>query len=168
MKDNNINTETESTFEGIADMQCYVQDITHNEIVQFGAKWLKKHRQNLYLYNCPIVATELHCSNNTGEIVDIIGFNSSNSILIEVKVSRADFLADKKKEFRNEAHLGVGQFRYYLAPKGIIAEKDLPLNWGLLEFENNKIEIIVQAEKQGCNLESERSIMYSLLRRSCT
>ena len=49
---------------------------------------------------------------------------------MEVKVSRSDFLADRKKPHRQQG--GVGSFRYYMCPEGLIDIKDLPHGWGLL------------------------------------
>ncbi|WP_143209781.1 adenylosuccinate synthase [Salmonella enterica] len=52
------------------------------------------------------------------------------SVLGEVKVSRSDFLRDKHKPHRQ--HGGLGDYRYYMCPEGIINISDLPDRWGLL------------------------------------
>lgn len=77
-----------------------------------------------------MVVTEL-CT--TGETPDALGWRGTHSTLIECKTSRADFVADQKKEFRRCPSLGVGNRRYYMAPKGLLDVRDLPDNWGLLE-----------------------------------
>ena len=43
---------------------------------------------------------------DTGERPDALGFRNGVSCLIEVKVTRADFLADKKKRFRQDTTMG--------------------------------------------------------------
>lgn len=73
-----------------------------------------------------------------GEIPDAIGWRPfkhqrCGSILVEVKVSRADFLADANKPHRKDPTIGMGNYRYYLAPEGVLTLEDLPEKWGLIE-----------------------------------
>lgn len=72
------------------------------------------------------------------ERVDAILFTSGSSFLIETKISRSDFLADKKKPFRNDPSLGVGTYRYYACPEGLIKIDELPEKWGLIEIPEQK------------------------------
>jgi len=67
------------------------------------------------------------------EIPDAIGFRYDDSVVIEVKVSRADFIKDKSKPHRLEPASGMGRFRYFMAPAGVIKAAELPDSWGLLE-----------------------------------
>ncbi len=64
------------------------------------------------------------------ERVDAILFRSGASFLIETKISRSDFKADFKKDFRKEG--GVGKYRYYACPEGLIRPEELPEKWGLI------------------------------------
>lgn len=140
---------------------------SHNNLVEIAAKWLKKHKNNAVIPNCPYIAKDLTTNTYSGEIPDVIGWNYWTSVLIEVKVSRRDFLKDKKKEFRNKPELGMGEFRYYCCPEGIIKEEELPNNWGLLYLnENNKIETIKLANQVNSNLVCERTVLLSILRRN--
>lgn len=59
--------------------------------------------------------------------------------MVEVKVSRSDFLADKRKKFRGNPKPGVGDWRFYLSPEGVVNEEDLPEGWGLLHYKNGKV-----------------------------
>lgn len=73
-----------------------------------------------------------------GEVPDAIGWRPykqarSGSVVVEVKVSRADFLADAKKPHRKDGQHGMGTYRYYMAPEGIISVSELPEKWGLVE-----------------------------------
>ena len=73
-----------------------------------------------------------------GEIPDAIGWrpyahNGCGSTLVEVKVSRSDFLSDAKKQHRASHENGMGVYRYYMAPVGLIAVEELPHRWGLIE-----------------------------------
>ncbi|MAX51433.1 MAG: hypothetical protein CMH22_05595 [Methylophaga sp.] len=140
--------------------------MTHSEIVKISAKWLKKHNKNILVPNCPTVLSEFSSATVTGEIPDIIGFCSWASVLIEVKTSRSDFLADKKKKFRKNCELGVGEFRYFCCTENLISVRELPSNWGLLYLIDDKIEIIQKAVKQTANLNCERTLLLSLIRRN--
>lgn len=69
--------------------------MTHSELIEIGYRWLLKHT------SCGVAFKELRAICPNGEIPDVIGFGGfGHSVLIEVKISRADFLADKKKIFR--------------------------------------------------------------------
>lgn len=54
--------------------------------------------------------------------------------LIEVKTSRADFLADAKKSHRqcSTPDAALGNWRFYLCSEGLIEPAELPEKWGLL------------------------------------
>ncbi len=137
--------------------------MTHQQITSKAAKWLKKHDRNILVPNCSIVETEIKSVHK--EIPDIIGWCSWASVLIEVKTSRADFFKDFKKPFRANEHEGIGDFRYYICPTGLIKEEELPALWGLLYIdEKGKIEIIKKAEKQSANHYNERNILTSIIR----
>jgi hypothetical protein len=140
--------------------------MNHKELTLKASRWLKKHSNNTVIPNCREVATEISCANATGEIADVIGWCSWTSVLIEVKVSRSDFKRDSKKIFREYADMGMGEFRYYICPTDLIKIDELPPNWGLLYYSKDcGIKIIQKAERQQANLQSERTLLLSLLRR---
>lgn len=67
------------------------------------------------------------------ETPDVIGWHGNGgSILIECKVSRSDFLADKNKVFRRDEDLGMGDVRYFAAPIGLLCADEMPAGWGLV------------------------------------
>ena len=137
---------------------------SHDELSVIVSKWLKKHEQNILIPNCATVAIDMKTLEQ--EKPDVIGWNGSCSVMIEVKVSRSDFLCDFKKPFRKNAERGVGQYRYYCCPYGLIKENEVPENWGLLYLnDKNKIEIIKVAEIQKSNMIAERNILISMIRR---
>jgi hypothetical protein len=81
-------------------------------------------------------------------------------------VSRSDYFADKKKEFRSVSEKGMGEFRYYICPKGMLEEAEVPVAWGLLYCDDEgNIEIVRKAIKQSSNLDAERTLLLSLIRR---
>ena len=141
-----------------------VRRVTHSELCLISSKWLKRHAQNITIPNCATVTVDMKTIEQ--EIPDVIGWNGSSSVLIEVKVGRGDFLKDHKKPFRQICEKGVGQFRYYCCPNGLIKENERPDKWGLLYLnDRNKIEIIKVAEIQKANLTAERNMLISLIRR---
>lgn len=138
----------------------------HKRITIKASKWLQKHERNLSIPNCPHIAIELVTPTITGEVPDVIGWCYWTNVLIEVKVSRNDFFADAKKAFRLVSEEGVGEFRYYCCPAGLIKNIEVPDSWGLLYLNHKgKIEIIKVAERQEANLTCERGILLSMLRR---
>lgn len=130
--------------------------MSHAELINRAAKWLRSR--------CVIVATDLVTG---GETPDAIGWQGSGvTILVEAKASRADFLSDKRKYFRRDPRRGVGELRYYIAPKGMLSLEDLPEGWGLLEVcgkvIRQKVEATMFAE---LDKRAETRMLLSLLRR---
>src|SRR5580700_5421882 len=109
----------------------------HAQLVARAADWLR-HR-----YGCGIVLSEQYCA--TGEVPDVIGWKAScQSVLVECKVSRSDFLADANKAFRLKPEEGLGSKRVYMAPAGMILASELPRHWGLLECRGREVELVVK------------------------
>lgn len=133
----------------------------HRELCLLAAKWLR--RSKLTSPSCPYVAVELVTASQ--ESPDVFGWNYWATVLIEVKVSRSDFLADAKKSFRQQPEEGVGAFRYYCSPEGLITEADLPDKWGLLWEKDGVITVIKDAERQQQNAQGEITILASIMRR---
>lgn len=107
--------------------------MTHDDLVKIAKKWLIKAR------SCSVVLTETQAQ--SGEIPDCIGWRGQMSILIECKTSLADFRRDLKKWFRNSGP-GIGQHRYFMAPKGVIPEDEVPVGWGLLEVDGSIVRTV--------------------------
>lgn len=102
------------------------QTRAHDELVLRAERWLKQVGCGVTIRD-PFRAYPVN-----GEQPDAIGWRDGLSILIECKVSRADFLADKNKAFRADPTKGMGDWRFYLCPPGVITVEDLPAGWGLL------------------------------------
>jgi hypothetical protein len=118
--------------------------MTHAKLVAMAVQWLRR-------YGCGVVLSEQACV--SGEMPDAIGWKKTcHSVLVESKISRADFLADRAKPFRQEPEMGVGCERYYLALRGVIWSEELPAGWGLLEVRGREAERVKRAAK---NLRSE-------------
>ena len=106
--------------------------MTHAKLVSLAVAWLRRYR-------CGVVLSEQACV--SGEMPDAIGWKKAcHSVLVECKLSRPDFLADRDKPFRQKPESGVGCERYYLAPRGLIRVEELRPGWGLLEVCGREIE----------------------------
>jgi hypothetical protein len=104
----------------------------HENLCQKGVFWLKKNGFGVAAMNVWAFGSR--------ERVDCIGYRQQCSAMIEVKVSRSDFLADKKKPERQSG--GVGTYRFYLTPPGLIDVADLPSGWGLLEVAGKAVQMV--------------------------
>jgi hypothetical protein len=134
--------------------------MTHAQMVRIAEKWLRSYR-------CGVVLSEQACA--SGEMPDAIGWKRAcHSVLVECKVSRADFLVDRAKPWRVKPEVGVGCERFYLAPSGMIREDELPPGWGLLACKARQVEMVRASKK---NLRSpkgfacEMNLLLASLRR---
>lgn len=107
---------------------------THASLCAIAARWLRRSH-SAGGHGCQVAFTE--CHNGDSEAPDAIGFRAvgwcDGSVVVECKTTRGDFLADARKPHRAEPSTGMGRWRYYLAPEGLIEVAELPAGWGLLE-----------------------------------
>ena len=114
----------------------------HAQLVKRASKWLSGmgHR---------VILPEFSTWSTSHEVPDVIGWRvrhrGAHSTLVEVKVSRADFLADRKKPHRADSVLGMGRYRYYFCPPGLVRVEELPARWGLAEVSGRSVAIVHQA-----------------------
>jgi hypothetical protein len=143
-----------------------LDDVTHKDLIDISAKWLKRHKENVKNPCCTTIFKDMVTQTYTGETPDVIGWNYWTSVLIEVKVSRSDFLRDKKKIFRRDGDMGMGEYRYYCCPAEMIKSKDLPEGWGLLWLnDKKKIDIIVEPVRKKAEKSCEVTMLLSKIRR---
>ncbi|HEX5435413.1 MAG TPA: hypothetical protein VFY05_14335 [Candidatus Angelobacter sp.] len=136
--------------------------MTHAQLVRLAEEWLRRR------YRCGVVLSEQSCA--AGETPDLIGWKGKcRSVLVECKVSRADFLADREKPFRRDPQQGIGCERFYLTPHGLIENSELPRGWGLLEVKRREIVIVVKPARQSQRGEAglmwEMNLLLASLRR---
>lgn len=140
---------------GVPDM---TDTARHSDLVALAARWLEKEHV--------VVCTEI-TTWATRESPDALGWRSDgSSTLVECKASRSDFLADKRKRFRQEPEKGMGVARYYLAPKGVIAPEEMPEGWGLLvPYGRGCMRQFHARGFEAVNVQAEMSVLISCLRR---
>jgi hypothetical protein len=141
------------------DLQTFF-GMTHAKLVSMAVQWLRRYR-------CGVVLSEQACV--SGEMPDAIGWKKAcHSVLVESKVSRADFLADRAKAFRRNPENGVGCERYYLAARGLIRVEELPAGWGLLEVCGRELERVKPSAKNlrsAIGFQNEMNLLLASLRR---
>jgi hypothetical protein len=134
--------------------------MTHAQLVEQAVAWLRSYR-------CGVILSEQACI--SGEMPDAIGWKrASRSALVECKISRADFLADRDKPFRQKPDLGLGCERFYLTPPGLLEPKELPPGWGLLEVRKRKVEMVRRSARDlrtAAGLAYEMNLLLASLRR---
>lgn len=134
--------------------------MTHAQMVERAVRWLRSYR-------CGVVLSEQACA--SGEMPDAIGWKQAcHSVMVECKITRADFLADREKSFRRKPERGVGSERFYLTPPALIKLEELPPGWGLLEYRRGHIEMLHPSEKDlrtAAGFRYEMNLLLASLRR---
>ena len=150
----------------------------HYRLCLEGAKWLRHtrrrekcralpcHRRELCLmcYCCKWVTVEIVTV--AAENTDVWGFDGFYSTVIEVKTSRADFLADKKKRCRNiNEDFQTGNMRWYLCPEGLVRSDELPDGWGLLYWDGKSVVPVAPPKRRLAGCHGDAIILGSIMRR---
>lgn len=134
--------------------------MTHAQLVEKAVRWLRSYR-------CGVVLSEQACA--SGEMPDAIGWKKAcHSVMVECKISRADFLVDREKPWRQKPERGVGSERFYLALPALIRAAELPTGWGLLECRRGRIEMVQASAKNlrtGVGFRYEMNLLLASLRR---
>jgi len=135
---------------------------SHALLVEKAVEWLRTR------YRCGVILSEQYCS--TGEVPDAIGWKKqSRSVVVECKVSRADFLADRNKSFRQRPEEALGCERFYLAPAEMILPDELPNGWGLLEYARREVRLVKKpirkSQRSEIGLMKEMNLLLASLKR---
>jgi len=133
--------------------------MNHGELVERAARWLANTKR------CSVVITEMAAG---GEEPDAIGWRGAHSTLVECKMTRADFNADKRKVGRRRGEaLGKGDARYYLVPRGLLdcAAAMAPEKWGILIAHKTRVEVRRESARFEANKPAEMEMLISAIRR---
>jgi hypothetical protein len=135
--------------------RCSLEYMTHERLVRSAVAWLRS-------YGCGVVLSEQNCA--SGETPDAIGWkHGCHSVIVECKISRADFLADQDKPFRRKPEKAMGCERFYLTAAGLIRSEELPAGWGLLEIRGRSVGRVCASSKKLRSLVGFRYEMNLLL-----
>ena len=147
---------------------------THADLVERAGQWLRNSAYtgldrmgHPHVSRCSVVLTELHSCGI--ENPDAIGWRQYGhiSILLECKASRQDFLVDKYKAVRRAGEkAGMGRYRFYMAPPGIIQVSDLKqTKWGLLEVKGRSVTMLRLSGEFEYFKDRERELFWSACRK---
>lgn len=135
--------------------------MNHGQLIRLAERWLRRE-------GCRIVLSEQTA--DSGEVPDAIGWKTDcHSIVIECKISRADFFADQRKKARQKPGHAMGCERLYLMPVGLLKIEELPDGWGLLEACRGGVSAIVrrgtESRRKDRGLVAEMALLLASLRR---
>ncbi|BCZ09711.1 adenylosuccinate synthase [Acinetobacter pittii] len=111
-----------------------MSNLTHRQLCEIGAKFLKRP-ESANGHGCHFTIIE---ASSYGENPDVFGVRHGihshgiGTFVLEAKTSRSDFLADRSKPHRLNPEMGMGKYRYYICPTGLIKPEELPEKWGLI------------------------------------
>lgn len=132
--------------------------LTHKQAVEIAARWAWGKAK--------VVLPEF-VKQGSAEIPDVLAFEGRHSLMIEVKVSRSDFLRDKKKNFRYVESKGMGNYRYFCCPHRLIGPLEVPDGWGLIYiYPDGRARQMIAADYKQANIEAEHDILYAYARRA--
>lgn len=143
---------------------CAASNATHAALCQRAERWLRSR-------GCGVTTVEL--VTYAAETPDVIGWRGGLSVVCEVKVSRSDFLRDAQKPSRACPGVGMGDWRIYVTPAGLLTPAEIPDGWGLLEAHGRTLRPvhgIAPGNIWGCppfvgNKRAEALVLCSLVRR---
>lgn len=118
--------------------------MTHDEMADFAAERMRTKGYTMVWSNMR--------STSCSEQPDVMALKSLfDCVIIEVKTSRGDFFADKKKPWRNGTVNGMGSERVYLTPPNLLKPEEIPYGWQLWELHEGKRNIIrvIKGKKRG-------------------
>jgi hypothetical protein len=84
----------------------------------------------------------------------------------EIKISRSDWQRELKDPDKAELISQYCERWWIVTPKGLVKREELPVTWGLLELEGDKLRIAVQAPLLPDRKPFSRAFIAALLRRS--
>jgi hypothetical protein len=132
--------------------------VTHTELVARAVRWLRTH------HRCSLVFAEI--VTGVPETPDAIGWRMGFSRVVECKVSRSDFLRDRRKPHASWPGEGMGSQRWYLVPARLVSADEVPPWCGLAYAHARRIEIVRKAsERDRWDARGEAQVLQSAVRR---
>lgn len=115
----------------------------HQSLIELTAKWLRARDYKLVVAD---VRKRLGQSLR-GEMPDVICWaNCAHSAVAEIKVSKADALADRAKVWREDGQ-GMGNERFMVSPSGVLDRSDIPPYWWWVEEVDGELHVRIQGER---------------------
>jgi len=133
-----------------------VKPLSHGALVDIAVAWLLRGPPTTHVsadgdvYNgvkhkCKPVFGEMVSAGPTNERPDAIGWHWGSSIVVECKVTRADFFSDRQKVHMMDPTWGMGRRRYYLVPTGLVKADEVPAWCGLAYTDGRAVKTVKEA-----------------------
>lgn len=120
--------------------------MTHAELVALAVAWLRRgvsiETPTGNTWPTKHVPAFAEFVTYSPEKPDAIGWHDGVSMVVECKVSRADFFADRTKPHMGSATSGMGRRRYYLVPDGLVVASEVPDWCGLAYARGRSVDIV--------------------------
>jgi hypothetical protein len=107
--------------------------MTHEDIIAPACKWLVKEGGCVTAFK---VASALAGEEQVPFLIGIGSFG--RTISLKIYLSREDFLEDKQTGFQKAPGTDLGQYRFLVAPAGVVLPEEVPANWGLLQVNESQ------------------------------
>jgi hypothetical protein len=78
-------------------------------------------------------------------------------MLVECKVSRADFHADRRKATRASYDQRPAWHCWYLTPVRLVSVHELPPGWGLLEWDGRRVRVVSDVPAECRQIDDRRA-----------
>lgn len=110
--------------------------MNHQQLVHRATKWLRSRDFKAVLAEPTAVSH--------WEIPDAIGWDGGgSSAMVECKVSRSDFLADRAKKIRTaKDEQQLGNERWFMTTRRLLERDEIPEGWGLVEVTEQKAFVV--------------------------
>ena len=107
--------------------------LTHRQLCEIGAKFLKRP-ESANGHGCHFTIIEPSCYGKIRCIwcASWYSFAWYWNISTRGENKQIGFLADRSKPHRLNPEMGMGKYRYYICPTGLIKPEELPEKWGLI------------------------------------
>ena len=133
-----------------------VKPLSHGALVDIAVAWLLRGPPTTHVsvdgdvykgvkHRCKPVFAEMVSTGATNERPDAIGWHWGSSIVVECKVSRADFLSDRSKVHMMDPTWGMGRRRYYLVPTDLVKVDEVPTWCGLAYTNGTSVKVVKEA-----------------------
>lgn len=141
----------------------------HHSLAGRLARWLREERGCMTWENVTFLAeVGLHCEARLDVVSAAMSPRAASSDLMawEVKVSKADFMADLANPDKVDASRAIAQSAWYCTPKGLIDPGMLPQGFGLVwESAPGRFEIVKRAKRKKGFEPSGDTLMALVVRR---
>ena len=130
------------------------EQVTSHEVILSLRRYLNPHggawsKSNHYAFFDELRTGTGYGKDNEQRIdawaIDLYPSNRLERLAFEIKVSRGDFKQEMRKPKKRRYALIYSNRFYFVAPAGMIAQNELPIEAGLIEYSEGKCNKVLEA-----------------------